>query len=173
MCFRGYDAESSRHLFVASNFVVQVWYNVFRWLGWILVHVSTFGLFVLFFSSPRGGVRVRKYLIWIWHSIVWSNWLIWLFSLLGNVFLVRPPGIFVPTTSEPNLFCVGANSEFEPGRCVYCSLAEFRSSPQVSASGLICGWLLEPCAVDYLYMVFVPIFLLIPSFYYSVYCLVS
>ena len=37
LCFFNENVESACHLFVRCTFLGQVWYRVFRWLGWELV----------------------------------------------------------------------------------------------------------------------------------------
>ncbi|GAU34029.1 hypothetical protein TSUD_16170 [Trifolium subterraneum] len=68
------NVESSSHLFLHCPSAMMVWYDVFRWLGVIIVTPPTM---LLLFEVMRGSARNKKihlgYLM-IWHATLWCIW---------------------------------------------------------------------------------------------------
>ncbi|GAU37587.1 hypothetical protein TSUD_395600 [Trifolium subterraneum] len=68
------NVESSSHLFLHCPSAMMVWYDVFRWLGVIIVTPPTM---LLLFEVMRGSTRNKKirlgYLM-IWHATLWCIW---------------------------------------------------------------------------------------------------
>jgi hypothetical protein len=66
--------ESSLHLFLHCKVAITVWYEIFKWLG--LVIVIPQNLFYLFacLSDAGKNKKVRNGFRLIWHSVIWSIW---------------------------------------------------------------------------------------------------
>jgi hypothetical protein len=66
--------ESAKHLFLHSLTAHRVWYEIFYWLG--VVIVMTPNLMSLFdcFSDAAKNKRLRKGFRLVWHTAVWCLW---------------------------------------------------------------------------------------------------
>jgi hypothetical protein len=66
--------ESSSHLFLHCKVASLVWYEVFKWLGVVIVIPPN--LFILFawLSDAAKNKKVRNGFRLVWHSVVWSIW---------------------------------------------------------------------------------------------------
>ncbi|MCH82018.1 ribonuclease H protein [Trifolium medium] len=66
--------ETSIHLFLHCPSAMMVWYDIFRWLGVVIVipH-SLFSLFEVLRGSARNA-KVRQGFLLIWHATLWSIW---------------------------------------------------------------------------------------------------
>jgi hypothetical protein len=70
----GLQPESADHLFSSCNQISQVWYDILRWLGVVLVPPR--GILDLFEAFLGIGMARKDRLGWllIWHTIVWTIW---------------------------------------------------------------------------------------------------
>jgi len=66
------SSESSVHLFLLCPFILPVWYQVSRWLGWHFVLPLGLAQQFLSFTGLGGGKRVRLCLLLIWHTVIWT-----------------------------------------------------------------------------------------------------
>jgi hypothetical protein len=66
--------ESPIHLFLHCKVASLVWYEVFRWLGVVIVLPRN--LFYLFeiLSEAAKNKKFRKGFRLVWHSVIWSIW---------------------------------------------------------------------------------------------------
>jgi hypothetical protein len=67
--------ESSTHLFLHCRMACVVWYEIFRWLGVVIVMPpNPFYLFECL-SAAAKSIKDRKGFRFIWHTVIWSIWL--------------------------------------------------------------------------------------------------
>jgi hypothetical protein len=67
--------ESSSHLFLHCPFAMRVWYDIFRWLGVIIVILPSVALlFEMVRGSGRNNKKLSQGLLMIWHVTIWSIW---------------------------------------------------------------------------------------------------
>ncbi|GAU34378.1 hypothetical protein TSUD_217180 [Trifolium subterraneum] len=77
--------ESSLHLFLHCPSAMMVWYEMFRWLGVIIViPPSLFLLFEVMRGSAKN-VKMQKGFVMIWHATIWSLWKARNNSMFSNV----------------------------------------------------------------------------------------
>jgi hypothetical protein len=64
--------ESSSHLFLHCSSAISIRYDVFRWLGVVVVIPPN--LFVLFevFKISANNTKIRQGFLMIWHANLWS-----------------------------------------------------------------------------------------------------
>jgi len=62
------------HMFLEFPFILPVWYQVSRWLGWEFVIPLGFAQQFLSFTGLGGGKRVRLGLLLVWHAVIWNIW---------------------------------------------------------------------------------------------------
>ncbi|KAK2405812.1 hypothetical protein QL285_041620 [Trifolium repens] len=66
--------ESAKHLFAHCWFVHRVWYEIFNWLGVLMVMPhNLMTLFDCFCASVYKKKSKRGFLL-VWHTVVWSIW---------------------------------------------------------------------------------------------------
>jgi hypothetical protein len=66
--------ETSQHLFLHCKVAMWVWYEVFRWLGVVIVMPpSIFHLFDCL-SVAAKNTKVRRGFRLVWHMVIWSIW---------------------------------------------------------------------------------------------------
>jgi hypothetical protein len=66
--------ETSIHLFLHCPIALSVWYDIFRWIGVVIViPPSLFSLFEVLRGMARNR-KVRKGFLLIWHAAIWSLW---------------------------------------------------------------------------------------------------
>jgi hypothetical protein len=67
--------ESSNHLFLHCKTAFIVWYEIFKWLGVVIVMPPN--LFHLFdvLSVAAKSKKAKKGFRLVWHSVIWSIWL--------------------------------------------------------------------------------------------------
>jgi hypothetical protein len=66
--------ESSSHLFLHCPSAISIWYEVFRWLGVVVViPPNLFMLFEVFRNSAKN-IKARQGFLMIWHATLWSIW---------------------------------------------------------------------------------------------------
>jgi hypothetical protein len=84
--------ESSSHLFLHRKVAHLVWYDVFKWLGLVIVMPSN--LFYLFdcVSCTATKKKIRRGFQLVWHTVIWSLWRARNNALFNNV-LDDPKGI--------------------------------------------------------------------------------
>jgi hypothetical protein len=72
--FCGADVETSVHLFLHCSCATKVWYDLMKWLGFVIIVppdlVSSFGVLLASGKGKRGKVCLNI----IWNSFVWSIW---------------------------------------------------------------------------------------------------
>jgi hypothetical protein len=70
----GNERESSSHLFLHCNVAMVVWYQIFKWLGVVVVIPPN--LFHLFdcLSVAAKNKKIKKGFHLIWHTVIWSIW---------------------------------------------------------------------------------------------------
>jgi hypothetical protein len=68
-------SESSLHLFLHCKVAMVLWYEIFKWLG--VVIVMPHNLFILFdcVYEAAKSKKSRKGFILVWHTTIWSLWL--------------------------------------------------------------------------------------------------
>jgi hypothetical protein len=66
--------ESSSHLFLHCRVAMVVWYEIFKWLGVVVVMPPN--LFLLFdcLSVAARNKKIRKGFRLIWHTVIWCIW---------------------------------------------------------------------------------------------------
>jgi len=70
----GLSTESVDYLFVTCGVASELWYRIFRWLGWLLVLPRDLvGLFDVLLGLD-GRVKIRRGFLLIWHTVVWTIW---------------------------------------------------------------------------------------------------
>ncbi|PNX76224.1 ribonuclease H [Trifolium pratense] len=69
------NRETANHLFLHCPTMFVVWYEIFKWLG-VVVVVMPPNLFFLFdcFMVLAKTKKERKGLLLVWHSVIWSIW---------------------------------------------------------------------------------------------------
>jgi hypothetical protein len=66
--------ESSKHLFLHCKVAMVVWYEIFRWLGVIVVMPpSIFHLFDCLNVAAKN-IKLRRGFRLVWHTVIWSIW---------------------------------------------------------------------------------------------------
>jgi hypothetical protein len=66
--------ENSQHLFLHCKVAMFVWYEVFRWLGVVLVMPpSIFQLFDCLSVSAKN-IKMRRGYRLVWHTAIWTIW---------------------------------------------------------------------------------------------------
>jgi mannosylglycoprotein endo-beta-mannosidase len=70
----GFSPETSNHLFLHCSMAHKVWYDIFKWLGVVIVMPSN--IFSLFdcVSGMARNAKLRKGFRLVWHTVVWSLW---------------------------------------------------------------------------------------------------
>jgi hypothetical protein len=72
--FCGAEVETIVHLFLHCPWAAKVWYDIMKWLGFVIIVspnlVSSFGMLL---ASGRGK-RGKDCLTIIWNSLMWSIW---------------------------------------------------------------------------------------------------
>jgi hypothetical protein len=81
--------ESSTHLFLRCPSIISVWYEIFRWIGVVIVIPPSLSLL---FEMVKGAAPIKKlrhgYLL-IWHAAIWAIW-----KARNNV--IFSEGVFIP-----------------------------------------------------------------------------
>ncbi|GAU50162.1 hypothetical protein TSUD_263410 [Trifolium subterraneum] len=68
------SVKSSTHIFLHCLSALMVWYEIFRWLGVVIViPPSLFFLFEVFRGSARNA-KIRQGFLMIWHASIWCLW---------------------------------------------------------------------------------------------------
>ncbi|MCH90522.1 F-box family protein [Trifolium medium] len=66
--------ESSRHLFLHCKVAHEVWYEIFKWLGVVIVMPSNFLHLFECFGEVASTKKLRKGFRLVWHSVLWAIW---------------------------------------------------------------------------------------------------
>jgi exonuclease III len=66
--------ESANHLFLFCKVAHVVWYEIFRWLGLVIVMPPSIMILFDCVSESAKNKMVRKGLRFVWHTVVWSLW---------------------------------------------------------------------------------------------------
>ncbi|GAU51627.1 hypothetical protein TSUD_140380 [Trifolium subterraneum] len=83
------NVEVALHLFLHCPSAMLVWYEIFRWLGLVLVvPPSLFLLFEMMWGYARNE-KTRKGYLMIWHTTLWSIWKVRNNAIFGK-------GSFIP-----------------------------------------------------------------------------
>jgi hypothetical protein len=66
--------ESSIHLFLHCSSAMEIWYELFRWLGVVIVIPPNLLMVFEMFRSSARNKKVRQDFLMIWHATLWSIW---------------------------------------------------------------------------------------------------
>jgi hypothetical protein len=66
--------ESAKHLFLHCLTAHRVWYEIFYWLGVVIVMTPNFMSLFYCFSEAAKNKRMRKGFRLVWHTVVWCLW---------------------------------------------------------------------------------------------------
>jgi hypothetical protein len=66
--------ESSTHLFLHCQYAAQIWGEIFKWLGVILVMPDSLQCFFEYFSGFARSNKARKGFHLVWHTALWLIW---------------------------------------------------------------------------------------------------
>jgi hypothetical protein len=69
-----YSPESANHLFLFCKAAHVVWYEIFKWLGVVIVMPPNIMILLECFLESTRNTRLRKGFCFIWHTVVWSIW---------------------------------------------------------------------------------------------------
>jgi hypothetical protein len=68
------DPESANHLFLHCRTAHKVWYEIFKWLGLVVVMPpNILSLFACVSDAARSN-KVRSGFLLVWHTVLWSLW---------------------------------------------------------------------------------------------------
>jgi hypothetical protein len=73
-CLCGEEIESTSHLFLYCRYTLQVWKQVFGWLGLSLCFPHNTMSMLACFASSTGPKWKRKGMVMIWNTVIWSIW---------------------------------------------------------------------------------------------------
>jgi hypothetical protein len=68
------NLESSSHLFLHCPNTIWVWYEIFRWLGVVIVIPPNLAVLFEVFRSAAKNKKIRQGFLMIWHATIWSIW---------------------------------------------------------------------------------------------------
>ncbi|XP_045809691.1 uncharacterized protein LOC123904036 [Trifolium pratense] len=68
------SVESSTHLFLHYPSALMVWYEVFRWLGVVIVIPPSLSLLFKVLRGVGRNEKIQKGFVMIWHATLWSLW---------------------------------------------------------------------------------------------------
>jgi hypothetical protein len=72
MCNR--TIESANHLFLHCDLAHRVWYEIFKWLGVVIVMPPSIMSLFASFSEDAKNKRIKRGFRLVWHTVVWSLW---------------------------------------------------------------------------------------------------
>jgi mannosylglycoprotein endo-beta-mannosidase len=67
-------SETANHLFLFCNMSHAVWYEIFKWLGVVVVMPPNVMTFFAYFTSLAKNIKTRKGLGLVWHTALWVIW---------------------------------------------------------------------------------------------------
>jgi hypothetical protein len=67
--------ESTKHLFIHCDWAILVWYEIFKWLGVVLVMPPTLLIFLNSFVGAASSKKSRSGFLLVWHTALWVLWL--------------------------------------------------------------------------------------------------
>jgi hypothetical protein len=69
-----HNLETANHLFLHCKTAHLVWYDIFKWLGVVIIMPpNVMSLFDCFVAAAKNK-KSRKGFLLIWHTVVWSLW---------------------------------------------------------------------------------------------------
>jgi hypothetical protein len=68
------EVETTSHLFLYCNGIMQVWDRVFCWLGMKFSLPHTITSILNLMASTRGSKQARRGMVMIWISLIWTVW---------------------------------------------------------------------------------------------------
>jgi hypothetical protein len=66
--------ETSSHLFLHCNSAISVWYDIFRWLGIVIIIPHNLNVLFKMFRGTAKNNKARQGFLMIWHATLWSIW---------------------------------------------------------------------------------------------------
>jgi hypothetical protein len=69
-----HSPESASHLFLFCKKAHLVWYEVFKWLGVVIVMPPNIMILFDCILNSAKNKRLRKGFCFVWHTVVWSLW---------------------------------------------------------------------------------------------------
>jgi hypothetical protein len=66
--------ETPLHLFLHCPNVIMIWYEIFRWLGIMIVIPPTLTMFFEVFRGSAKNIKIRKGFLMVWHAALWTIW---------------------------------------------------------------------------------------------------
>jgi hypothetical protein len=67
-------SESANHLFLHCKVAHRMWYEIFRWLGVVIIMPQNIWSLFACFRGVAMNKRLRKGFLLVWHTVVWSLW---------------------------------------------------------------------------------------------------
>jgi hypothetical protein len=61
------------HLFLHCLSAISIWYDIFKWLGVVVIPPNLYVIFEVFRSEARNS-KIRQGFLMIWHATLWSIW---------------------------------------------------------------------------------------------------
>jgi hypothetical protein len=66
--------ETSSHLFLHCGGVISIWYEIFKWLGIVVVIPPTVAVLFEVVRGAAKNKKIRQGYMLIWHATIWTIW---------------------------------------------------------------------------------------------------